>query len=100
MALLSLRAKFYPSRGTGASCIYPLLGCSQRPKWRFAVTGTSRLLESGPSGSTDPDIDIDDKNITYAKRNALQNDLKFRIRPLQTKPNDPLIPLDAFGLER
>jgi 23S rRNA (adenine1618-N6)-methyltransferase len=25
--------------GTGASCIYPLLGCSQRSKWRFAGTG-------------------------------------------------------------
>ena len=26
-------------RGTGASAIYPLLGCSQRPKWIFAGTG-------------------------------------------------------------
>lgn len=25
--------------GTGASCIYPLLGCSQRP-WSFIATGT------------------------------------------------------------
>lgn len=30
--------------GTGASCIYPLLGCSQRPKWRFAGTGMFFLL--------------------------------------------------------
>lgn len=67
--------------GTGASCIYPLLGCSQRPKWRFAVT------------------DIDEKNLTYAKRNILENNFKSRIRTLQTKPNDPLIPLDAFDLE-
>lgn len=37
--------------------------------------------------------------MTYAKRNILQNNLKSRIRPLQTKPSDPLIPLDAFGLE-
>ncbi|CAD6576060.1 MAG: hypothetical protein ASARMPRED_007590 [Alectoria sarmentosa] len=42
---------------------------------------------------------IDEKNMTYAKRNILQNNLKSRIRPLQTKPNDPLIPLAAFGLE-
>lgn len=26
--------------GTGASCIYPLLGCAQRP-WSFLATGTS-----------------------------------------------------------
>ena len=38
--------------------------------------------------------------MTYAKRNILQNNLKSRIRPLQTKPNDQLIPLDAFGLEK
>lgn len=25
--------------GVGASCIYGLLGCSQRPNWRFAGTG-------------------------------------------------------------
>ena len=25
--------------GTGASCIYPLLGCSQRSNWRFIGTG-------------------------------------------------------------
>ena len=38
--------------------------------------------------------------MNFAKRNILQNNLKSRIRPLLTKPNDPLIPLDAFGLER
>ena len=48
----------------------------------------------------DPNTDIDGKNMTYAMRNILQNNLKPRIRPLQTKPNDPLIPLDAFGLGR
>ncbi|KAF6232515.1 hypothetical protein HO173_009183 [Letharia columbiana] len=37
--------------------------------------------------------------MTYAKRNILQNNLKSRIRPLQTQPNDPLVPLDAFGLK-
>ncbi|MCJ1249465.1 hypothetical protein MMC30_006689 [Trapelia coarctata] len=67
--------------GTGASCIYPLLGCIQRPKWRFAVT------------------DIDEKNLEYAKRNIIANGLKNRIRPLKTEPNGPLIPLDAFGLD-
>lgn len=28
------------NRGTGASCIYPLLGCAQRPRWRFIATGS------------------------------------------------------------
>ncbi|CCD52821.1 hypothetical protein BofuT4_P002680.1 [Botrytis cinerea T4] len=27
--------------GTGASCIYPLLGCAQRASWRFTGTGMS-----------------------------------------------------------
>ena len=94
-------ADMHRSRGTGASCIYPLLGCSQRPKWRFAVTGTlpSRAKEE-VEFYTEWNTDIDEKNMTYAKRNIVQNNLKSRIRPLQTKPTDPLIPLDAFDLER
>ena len=30
--------------GTGASAIYPLLGCVQRPKWRFAGTGKFQVV--------------------------------------------------------
>ena len=45
-------------------------------------------------------IDTDEKNMTYAKRNILQNNLKSRIRPLLTQPNDQLVPIDAFSLER
>ena len=44
--------------------------------------------------------DIDEQNMAFAKRNILQNNLQSRIRPLLTKPHDPLIPLDAFKLER
>ncbi|KAI4255930.1 MAG: hypothetical protein L6R42_006484 [Xanthoria sp. 1 TBL-2021] len=43
---------------------------------------------------------IDEKNLSYARQNILANNLKSRIRPLLTKPNDPLIPLDALGLEK
>ncbi|KAG9245797.1 DUF890 domain protein [Calycina marina] len=67
--------------GTGASCIYPLLGCAQRPNWRFAAT------------------DIDDKSISFAKENILRNGLQGRIMPLQTKPDGPLIPMDLLGFE-
>ncbi|KAI4115760.1 MAG: hypothetical protein LQ338_007815 [Usnochroma carphineum] len=42
---------------------------------------------------------IDDKNISYARQNILRNNLQSRIRPLHTKPEDPLIPLDALGIE-
>ncbi|KAL8846883.1 MAG: hypothetical protein Q9221_008049 [Calogaya cf. arnoldii] len=48
---------------------------------------------------TQSQIDIDEKNLSYARQNILANNLKSRIRPLHTKPNDPLIPLDALGLE-
>lgn len=65
--------------GTGASCIYPLLGCAQRPLWRF--TGT----------------DIDDRSITFAKTNVQINGLQNRIQLIQTKQQDPLIPLDEIG---
>ncbi|KAL2066324.1 hypothetical protein VTL71DRAFT_2395 [Oculimacula yallundae] len=67
--------------GTGASCIYPLLGCSQRPKWRFAGT------------------DIDEKSFQYAKQNVQDNGLQNRIKLLQTQSEDPLLPLDKMGFE-
>ncbi|KAL2158869.1 hypothetical protein VTH06DRAFT_4061 [Thermothelomyces fergusii] len=64
--------------GTGASCIYPLLGVVQRP-WRFVAT------------------DIDAKNLKYAERNIRLNGLQDRIRLLDRKPDDPLVPLDDLG---
>ena len=54
----------------------------------------------GSCSCTECNTDIDEKNMIFAKRNILQNNLKSRIHPLNTKPNDPLVPLDAFGLER
>ncbi|KAF7947927.1 hypothetical protein EAE96_008997 [Botrytis aclada] len=65
--------------GTGASCIYPLLGCAQRASWRF--TGT----------------DIDDRSIAFARTNVQSNGLQNRIQLIQTKSTGPLIPLDEIG---
>ncbi|CZT12009.1 hypothetical protein WAI453_003291 [Rhynchosporium graminicola] len=67
--------------GTGASCIYPLLGCARRPKWRFAGT------------------DIDEKSFQFAKQNVQDNGLQNRIKLLQTHPEDPLLSLDKMGFE-
>ncbi|RIA92013.1 hypothetical protein C1645_821261 [Glomus cerebriforme] len=47
--------------GTGASCIYPLLGCTLNKNWVFLAT------------------DIDTKAIKYAKDNVLRNNLDDRI---------------------
>ncbi|KAF2456843.1 hypothetical protein BDY21DRAFT_44521 [Lineolata rhizophorae] len=66
--------------GTGASCIYPLLGCSIRPKWRFAAT------------------DIDQKSLKSAWGNVESNDFEDRIRLLKSNPDGPLIPLNRLGL--
>ena len=59
-----------------------------------------RCLAGVRRGKVMRDVDIDEKNLTYARSNIIQNNLKSRIRPFQTKPNDALIPLDAIGLER
>jgi 23S rRNA (adenine1618-N6)-methyltransferase len=67
--------------GTGASAIYPLLGCATRDNWRFAGT------------------DIDDLSLNYAAQNIKANNLTQRIRLLKTSPNELLIPLDKLGLE-
>ncbi|RAL61080.1 hypothetical protein DID88_010421 [Monilinia fructigena] len=67
--------------GTGASCIYPLLGCTQRPLWRF--TGT----------------DVDDRSISFARQNVQSNGLQSRVQLIQTKPQGPLIPLDEISVD-
>ncbi|KAI9739151.1 MAG: hypothetical protein M1834_007364 [Cirrosporium novae-zelandiae] len=68
--------------GTGASCIYPLLGCSLRSKWRFVAT------------------ELDEKSLECASSNIRQNNLKSRIRPMKNEADGPLIPLDVLGFEK
>ncbi|KAE8451750.1 hypothetical protein EG329_003207 [Mollisiaceae sp. DMI_Dod_QoI] len=74
--------------GTGASCIYPLLGCSQRPQWRFAGTGEIYAR-----------IDIDEKSLQFARQNVQDNGLQNRIKLLKTELGDLLLPLDRMGFE-
>lgn len=38
--------------------------------------------------------------MAYAKRNILHNNLQSRIRPLLTRSDGPLIPLDSLGLNQ
>lgn len=59
--------------GTGASCIYPLLACAQRPKWRFLAT------------------DIDTESLQSARDNVARNGLEGRIRVVTRSPDDPLV---------
>ncbi|KAI2280450.1 hypothetical protein LOZ02_005067 [Ophidiomyces ophidiicola] len=84
--------------GTGASCIYPLLGCAQRPAWTFLATGTPPaflcLVESNRQLILQSDID--ESNIHHARRNIDRNGLQARIRLTRTRPEDPLIQLDAI----
>ncbi|KAG5915625.1 hypothetical protein E4U61_004428 [Claviceps capensis] len=65
--------------GTGASCIYPLLGCAQRP-WSFIAT------------------DTDPSSLEWAQSNIKLNDLSHRIHILPRHPDSSLIPLNEPGL--
>ncbi|KAI0837878.1 hypothetical protein F5Y06DRAFT_270460 [Hypoxylon sp. FL0890] len=67
--------------GTGASLIYPLLGCAQRLSWSFIAT------------------DVDAKSLTYARKNVQLNNLESRIRVVDRSATDRLIPLDELALE-
>ncbi|KAJ8108711.1 hypothetical protein ONZ43_g6344 [Nemania bipapillata] len=67
--------------GTGASLIYPLLGCIQRPAWRFFAT------------------DIDAKSLASARTNARGNKLESRIHVVDRTVLDPLIPLDDLRVD-
>ncbi|KAH8891790.1 hypothetical protein GQ53DRAFT_137430 [Thozetella sp. PMI_491] len=66
--------------GTGASCIYPLLGTAQRP-WHFLAT------------------DIDERSLRYAQGNVTRNGLDDRIRLLKRSVSDVMIPLDEAGVD-
>jgi len=46
------------------------------------------------------DLDIDDKSIQFAKLNVQANGLQSRIMLLQTKPDDPLLPLEKMKVEK
>ncbi|KAI0529912.1 hypothetical protein GGR58DRAFT_280261 [Xylaria digitata] len=67
--------------GTGASLIYPLLGCVQRSTWHFIAT------------------DIDVESIASARTNARMNNLESRIRIVHRIASDPLIPLDDLDMD-
>lgn len=67
--------------GVGASCIYPLLACASRPRWRMLGT------------------DIDAHSLAYARRNVAANGLDARIRLALTAPESPLIPLGPQTLD-
>jgi 23S rRNA (adenine1618-N6)-methyltransferase len=85
--------------GTGASSIYPLLGCSQRPNWRFS--GTGEVPKTFLSlNDINIDLDIDEKSLQSARQNAEINNLQNRIKLLQTSSKDPLLPLDKLGFEK
>ncbi|KAK0641968.1 hypothetical protein B0T16DRAFT_420787 [Cercophora newfieldiana] len=66
--------------GTGASCIYPLLGATQRPL-HFVAT------------------DIDPKSLEYARRNVRLNGLEDRIQILERTVTSALIPLSDLEVE-
>ncbi|CAI7578163.1 unnamed protein product [Penicillium bialowiezense] len=68
--------------GTGCIGIYPLLGCTTRPGWKFVAT------------------DIDSENIRTAKQNVALNELESRIRIIESHPDGPLFPLEKLGHER
>ncbi|KAJ4213557.1 hypothetical protein NW759_010977 [Fusarium solani] len=67
--------------GTGASCIYPLLGCAQRP-WEFIAT------------------DIDAKSLEHARKNVALNKLDHRIKVVERKTTDAIIPLDDLNVDK
>ncbi|OBZ66401.1 putative methyltransferase-like protein C27D7.08c [Grifola frondosa] len=58
--------------GTGASAIYPLLGCQMHRDWSFVAT------------------DIDEVSLQYARLNVRQNALEDRVTVVQSDPAGPI----------
>ncbi|KAJ6443183.1 S-adenosyl-L-methionine dependent methyltransferase, predicted [Purpureocillium lavendulum] len=83
--------------GTGASCIYPLLGCTQRP-WSFVATGAPLPSSSSRFAPLTVTTDTDAESIAWARKNVQLNDLSSRITVSQRDPSSPLLPLDDLNL--
>ncbi|GJE92247.1 S-adenosyl-L-methionine dependent methyltransferase [Phanerochaete sordida] len=64
--------------GTGASAIYPLLGCRIGSKWRFWAT------------------EVDQQSAEFARRNVTTNNLSERIMIVQVRADDSIFPAAAF----
>lgn len=83
--------------GTGASCIYPLLGCRQRP-WSFIATGTPRHFYQTHRVHSAPCLqdltDIDPENVKWAHKNIQANDCSDRIELYLVDKDGPMIPID------
>ncbi|KAM5539796.1 hypothetical protein V8D89_006609 [Ganoderma adspersum] len=68
--------------GTGASAIYPLLGCSTHSNWVFSGT------------------EIDDTSLEYAQKNVAANRLQDRVSVFPADPNGPIFaPLAQSDVE-
>lgn len=83
--------------GTGASCIYPIIGCSQYPAWKFV--GTGNYDRQALAFLAKIALDIDMKSLGYATENVALNKLAHRIRVHETSTDRPIFPLDDLGLE-
>ncbi|KAI0926636.1 hypothetical protein AcV7_005525 [Taiwanofungus camphoratus] len=59
--------------GTGASAIYPLLGCRTDPRWSFVAT------------------DVDEKSLSFARLNVRRNGLEGRISVMQSDIQGPIL---------
>ncbi|KAL7280933.1 hypothetical protein ACG7TL_005882 [Trametes sanguinea] len=59
--------------GTGASAIYPLLGCRTNPTWSFTAT------------------ELDELSLRFARQNVEGNNLQQRISVLSAGPSGPIL---------
>lgn len=82
--------------GTGASAVYPLLGCRADPRWRFVATGTrpiSVTIRCHLTRVVYPEID--EQSIVHARQNAARNGLSGRIQVVAANPKGPIfVPLE------
>lgn len=83
--------------GTGASCIYPLLGCTERP-WSFIGVGMYWYFIK--RAESNKGADIDDESLKWAAKNVESNRLQDRITLIKSARDKPIIPFKETGLER
>jgi 23S rRNA A1618 N6-methylase RlmF len=66
-------------RGTGASCIYPLLGCRRNSNWHFLATGSLTIALELLHTLYSLVLDVNEASLAYAEANIKRNRLEQSI---------------------
>lgn len=83
----------------GVKLYIPLARSSAQKKMDIRCNRCAGLLNDSVENCCLCYLDIDEKNLQYARQNVQRNNLQSRIQVVDSVPDGPLIPLDRIQLK-